>query len=731
MDSTNPPIDPIQAAKAIIEETSVNLFLTGKAGTGKTTFLRSLSQSTSKRHVVLAPTGVAAINAQGSTIHSFFQLSFSPFIPGVGYAGGNERYNRFRKDKLKLIRSLDLIIIDEISMVRPDVLDAVDTTLRRMRNPLKPFGGVQLLLIGDLRQLAPVAQEQEWSMLKDHYASPYFFESHALKEAGFLMVELTKVYRQDDPVFIDILNKIRDNRADASTLEKLNRRANPALMSGMEDDYIRLTTHNHSASLINADRLSRIKSPAMTFTASVSGDFPESAYPAEPLLTLKVGAKVMFIRNDSQRGYYNGLIGVVTDLSENKVRVRTDSADPSSPGTIEVEYAEWERTKYTLTKEGEIREEIEGVFSQIPLRLAWSITIHKSQGLTFDKAVVDASHSFAPGQTYVALSRCRSLDGLVLDSPLPMSAIITDPTVNNFISHQPRMQGSDEELAQFRESYYSEMLAELFDFRTIDKAVDDYYRAAAAVLGRDYPKFVDSVSDMLHDFQCKVTDVCSTLYSYLRCTLPLRHTDPSKSAELSKKIAGGARYFISQLDSCRRLVADTPVNVDNKALKLRLTDQQQALLELLEMKIKVLDAFTDTDFDPSAYLRRKTEILLKSAAPLRAGKSSVGSRSSSGGAGTDPTHPASQTGSRTTPSDIDNPKLYNLIIEWRRQRAEADGIPPFTILHNRTAIEISSVMPRDTGMLRQIHGIGKNKLSLYGDDILRIVTSYIKDYADQ
>lgn len=603
------PSDRVEAARQIIEQTSVNLFLTGKAGTGKTTFLHYLADSTSKRCIVLAPTGVAAINAGGVTIHSFFQLSFAPFIPGTGYTSGsrNERYQKFSKQKLKLIRTLDLIIIDEISMVRPDILDAMDSLLRRLRNPLKPFGGVQLLLIGDLRQLAPVVPDEEWQILRNTYSSPYFFESKALKEAGFLMIELTKVYRQTDVEFIEILNSIRDNRTDYSTLTRLNRRVGHSNISGSEDEYIRLTTHNFRANQINEEKLNQLTSPSISFKAEIKGDFPESAFPADEELVLKVGAKVMFIKNDSsgEHLYYNGLIGYIESISENEVTVNPVSAGKP----IKVGRVSWERIKYEISKDGEIVETPEGTFLQLPLRLAWSITIHKSQGLTFDKAIVDASHSFAPGQTYVALSRCRSLEGLVLEAPLSASAIMSDPTINNFIDTHPRFEGSDKEINYFKEAYYAETLIELFSFRIIDDSIDTYYRAAASALGRNNAAFVDRISDFMRSFQIEVTDISAKLATVFRQGLP-RRQEKEVAEIIDHKIKGGAAYFYSRLMKMKELVQATPLNIGNKVLKKRLTTAADALFENLNFKISLLKSFRNEQFDPGEYIKLKTRILL-------------------------------------------------------------------------------------------------------------------------
>ena len=309
----------LNLARQIVEKTGTSLFLTGKAGTGKTTFLHSLRDTSMKRMVVLAPTGVAAINARGATIHSFFQFDFSPFIPGQGFIGEGKRFISFSKIKRRIISSLDLLVIDEISMVRPDILDAIDDSLRRLRNSRKPFGGVQLLLIGDLRQLAPVVTPDEWAILSHHYASPYFFESRALKEAGFITLELTKVYRQSDRRFIDLLNAVRENKVTEKILDDLNSRYIGNFNPGDSEGYIRLTTHNHMADSINWRRLAELQEAPVEYQASVTGKFPEYSFPADFMLTLKRGARVMFIKNDTgtDRRFYNGMLGTVVDLAEN------------------------------------------------------------------------------------------------------------------------------------------------------------------------------------------------------------------------------------------------------------------------------------------------------------------------------------------------------------------------------------------------------------------------------
>ena len=406
----------LQLAWQFIENTGTHLFLTGKAGTGKTTFLKRLREHTPKRMVVLAPTGIAAINAGGVTIHSFFQLSFAPFVPETTFNSAQMHY-RFSKEKRNIIRSMDLLVIDEISMVRADLLDAVDAALRRYRDREKPFGGVQLLMIGDLQQLAPVVKDSEWELLKNHYETPYFFASRALRETVYMTIELKKVYRQSDTFFLSLLNKIRENKADDEVLNELNRRYQPGFHPRKEEGYIRLTTHNYQAQQVNDRELASLSGKAYHFRAEIEGDFPEYSYPADELLTIKEGAQIMFLKNDpsSEKRYYNGMIGEVVTVNDAGIIVR----GKGNKSEFQLLPEEWGNYKYVLNEETkEITEVIEGTFRQYPIRLAWAITIHKSQGLTFERAIIDARNSFAHGQTYVALSRCTSLEGLVLKSKI-------------------------------------------------------------------------------------------------------------------------------------------------------------------------------------------------------------------------------------------------------------------------------------------------------------------------
>lgn len=417
----------VELARFIVEKTRRSLFLTGKAGTGKTTFLRDITRHTKKKHIVLAPTGVAAVNAGAMTIHSFFQFGLGAYVPGVvapqtGYL--------IRKAKLDLIRNLDLIIIDEISMVRADLLDHIDAELRRIRRSYLPFGGVQLLMIGDLQQLPPIAHGEEEMILRQHYKSLYFFDCKALQNLEYSCIELKNVYRQNDSHFVDILNRARIGRLTPEDIDELNTRYQPRFMPRPEDNYIRLVTHNRMVQNVNEGEMTKLDGDEYAFDAKVTGTFPPESFPTAERLVLKKGAQVMFIKNDPDKRFINGTLGEVCYLWKDKIKVRI--ADTGV--TIDVEPMEWENIRYQLEETDKtVKSTTIGKFRQYPVRPAWAITIHKSQGLTFDRAIIDARAAFSPGQAYVALSRCRSLEGIVLSFPLRASAFMTDTTIDDFL----------------------------------------------------------------------------------------------------------------------------------------------------------------------------------------------------------------------------------------------------------------------------------------------------------
>ena len=559
-----------------VEHTGISIFLTGKAGTGKTTFLRTLKERSNKRNIIVAPTGVAAINAGGMTIHSFFQLPLSPFLPNTNIK------NRFdySKEKRKIMRTLDLLIIDEISMVRADVLDAIDSVLRRFREPDKPFGGVQLLMIGDLQQLTPVVTPEEEELLRQHYDTPYFFGSKALRSISYVTIELTHVYRQQDETFITLLNNIREGKVYADDLQRLNERYDTTFQPKEGSDYIRLTTHNRMAESYNEDQLRRLPTKAYTFSAETDGNFPEYNYPTDFNLTLKTGAQVMFIRNDNNGRYYNGRIGHITHVDNEKIYVLCPGEDEE----FEVEVETWENTKYTLNeKTKQIEAEVQGTFKQYPLRLAWAITIHKSQGLTFEHAIIDAQASFASGQVYVALSRCKTLEGLVLASPIGNTAIINDNRVSEYISHQTEeAEKSISALPALKEEYHRQLLIELFNFNEI-KA---YETALFRVLSEFFFKFtkINALHKMaLTDLESRIIQVSMKWENLELTEIFSRMIELTKEVQTNNKI--GAKRF------------------DNAYTELKQT---------YHAKHDLLESIMEDGFSITTYLTAKQEAILNS-----------------------------------------------------------------------------------------------------------------------
>lgn len=591
----------------------MSVFLTGKAGTGKTTFLRQLVGSTFKRHVVLAPTGVAAINAQGVTIHSFFQLPLDPYLPDVPELLTEYQMSKGKrsmsKNKLNIIRSLDLLIIDEISMVRADLLDAVDAMLRRYRRSSLPFGGVQLLMIGDIHQLAPVVTDSERPYLERVYPSPFFFHSKALQKMRYVVIQFSKVFRQQDERLLYILNNIRENCYSDEVLSMLNQRYDPSL-SHVHADAIRLTTHNYQADTINADRLAQLDEPPCVFKAVVEGDFPESMYPVDQELSLKVGARVMFVKNDISidKRYYNGMLATVVRVDgDDQLTVVSDNGDE-----VEVVPASWENVKYELDdSDGQIRQVVMGVFSQIPLRLAWAVTIHKAQGLTFDNVIVDAASAFAYGQVYVALSRCRSLQGLHLASPISSSCLRQDVHVDSFdhsvLTSQPDLQL---QLQVSRRDYFIKLYLEAFSFsgwRDFFEKVVLFYLSHMQKKFPETTQLVQSLSGRVDSELHQVAERFRTQVLQHVNTVSDLYGDPY----MVQRARDASGYFLPVLVDVDKGVSRAfDLEVKNKEHKSALAKLKEEYAELFKVKHDVMKHLSDHDFEIESYLRCKNLALI-------------------------------------------------------------------------------------------------------------------------
>ena len=714
----------LQLAWQFIENTGTHLFLTGKAGTGKTTFLRRLKEQSPKRMVILAPTGIAAINAGGVTIHSFFQLSFAPFVPETTFNSSQTHY-RFSKEKRNIIRSMDLLVIDEISMVRADLLDAIDSALRRYRDREKPFGGVQLLMIGDLQQLAPVVKENEWEMLKNYYETPYFFASRALRETVYMTIELKTVYRQSDTFFLSLLNKIRENQADDEVLNELNRRYQPGFRPRKEEGYIRLTTHNYQAQKVNDNELASLPGQTYSFRAEIDGTFPEYLYPADEVLTIKAGAQIMFLKNDpsSEKRYYNGMIGEVAAVNDAGMIVRgKDNGDE-----FQLLPEEWGNYKYVLNEETkEITEEIEGTFRQYPIRLAWAITIHKSQGLTFERAIIDARNSFAHGQTYVALSRCKTLEGMVLESPLRREAIISDSTVEDFTKEVERNKPGNRQLHDMQKAYFFDLLSDLFNFYSLDQAYKRLLRLIDEDLYKLYPKQLAEYKELAPHIKEKIVEVSQRFRNqYTR--LINGSDDYAADQGLQERVRSGAGYYRKELEPVRALFEKTNMPLDNKELRKQLNERLQALDDALWIKESLLEAMMGQPFTVTGYLKLKAKVTLSLEDDSSSGSSPKAPKEKRERKGRKERTRSSSKAKVEVPTDILYPELYRTLSEWRAAKAREVSLPAYIIMQQKALMGIVNLLPDTPEALEAIPYFGAKGVQKYGLEILGIIREYLKN----
>jgi predicted ATPase len=699
----------LQLAFDFVRYTNRNIFLTGKAGTGKTTFLRDLKNASPKRMIVVAPTGVAAINAGGVTIHSFFQLPFHPYIPSL-YLPENSRGKeadqndpagyKLGREKVNIVKTLDLLIIDEISMVRADTLDAIDTVLRRYKFRHLPFGGVQLLMIGDLQQLAPVVKDEDREIIGKYYDSPFFFGSRALCSTDYVTIELKHIYRQNDQAFISLLNKIRDNHVGSDVLSELNKRYIPDFDPDSGGGYITLTTHNYQAQAINDSKLEKLPGRTHSFTATVKDEFPEFSYPNASELVLKAGAQVMFVKNDMSRDklFFNGKIGKVESFEDDIIVVRC----PDDELSIRVEMAEWQNTKYTIDEETrEIRETIIGSFTQYPLKLAWAITIHKSQGLTFDRAVIDACAAFAHGQVYVALSRCRTLDGLVLSSRINQRSIIDNPVISDYVNGSVQNQPGQNQLAESKKAYQQQLLTDLFDFTSLTHRLN----YGLKVVSEHNESLLGNPREMLEStlavFRTDLVEVSGKFHPQLTGLLN-RGIDAESNNLLQERVKKAGEYFSGKLETALKIIlAGYPVETDNKTIRKSVTEALERIRMEGFIKLACLKAVR-SGFEIGKYLDARAKSALDIPAARSYSKKSVDDIS----------------------GIISHPGLVSRIKEWRNIKAREMDLPHYMILPQKTIVNLARFMPQTPRALKLIKGMGKQKSEKFGEELLDIIISY-------
>jgi PIF1-like helicase/Helix-turn-helix domain/HRDC domain/Helicase len=693
-------------ASDLVNNTSRNIFLTGRAGTGKTTFLRYIKENCPKQMVVVAPTGVAAINAGGVTIHSFFQLPLGPFVPEAkGVRNNDEVTNkhtllsrlRLNRERRKVIQEMELLIIDEISMVRCDVLDAIDLVLRHVRyRHSERFGGAQVLFIGDLFQLPPVVKEQEWNILKDDYNSPYFFDSHVVKEDPPVYVEFTRIYRQTEEKFIHLLNKVRNNEMDEEDINALNDRYEPDFFGYSSEGYIVLTTHNEKARQINTQELEKLPGEIFTYQAEVKEEFPPTAFPAEERLQLKPGAQVMFVRNDTDKSkrYFNGKIGVIIELSEDKILVQCKDED----FPIEVSKEKWQNIRYTLdTSTRQLNEDVLGSFSQYPLRLAWAITIHKSQGLSFEKAVIDAGKAFAPGQVYVALSRCTNLEGMVLHSRIKPNTLFTDDRIVQFTRNILPFEDLQQELFLAKKTYQQKILSSLFDFRKVIngmKELGKYLLEYTTSFNTEVFSWREELENRLLLLQTTAEKFQNQLIKLFGATEKV-----DDNVELQERMKTAANWFSNGIRSVIENILQSPAITDSA---IRAKEYNELLREIyvqLALQNFLFQGFNGK-FSMEAFHRRKKSFI----AP------SFGVNAYAG------------TTEKTV--ELSHPALYYQLKKLRDNICLKKNLPIYFVANSKTLEEMTTYLPQTLGELEQISGFGKSKVETYGAEFLSLINEY-------
>ena len=697
-----------KTAAGFINNSNYPVFLTGKAGTGKTTFLKFIKETSSKNIAVVAPTGVAAINAGGTTIHSFFQLPFTPFVPVNNQHFGKQeitdKHNllsklRLTAERKEVMQQLELLIIDEISMVRCDVLDAIDLVLRHVRRQhSRPFGGVQVLYIGDMYQLPPVVKDEEWQLLSSCYDNQFFFSSLVINEQAPVYIELKKVYRQSDLGFINLLNQVRNNEMTEEDYTLLHSRYLPDFKAKKEDNFITLTTHNNKADTINTQELASLDGKIFSFKAIIEGEFYEKSFPADENLNLKAGAQVMFIKNDLEkvRRYYNGKIGIVHKVEEDKIWVtcKNDSSDQ----LIEVKKETWRNIKYSINnKTQQIEEQELGSFTQYPLRLAWAITIHKSQGLTFERAIIDAGSAFAPGQVYVALSRCTALEGIVLRSKISYNSLHSDERIVNFSSKQQNSETQAILLHAATKQYQQDAITALFDFKEAERVLNDLLF---------WIKENDSLGNTVYDWLTKIQQQLNiyiqhgTKFSVVLDEFFAESQLPEENERLKQRLIKAGDWFFNDLSKTKMVLLQSPAISDNRQLAKDYNTKLQRLFDTLCFQIHLLDVCRQ-GFSLQRYREQKT-LFKKELFTVNSysGKSAYVSK------------------------DILHPELYSALKDKRDELCREKAVPVYLVCSTQSLEQMTAYLPLSLHDLGKISGFGKIKLKQFGNDFIDIIKNY-------
>jgi hypothetical protein len=694
--------EQFQQVLDFVNRTREPIFLTGKAGTGKTTLLKYVREKTYKQIAIVAPTGVAAINAGGSTIHSFFQFPFTPFLPLLKYNGEVDMNGaqlptlKYNSQRLAIFRNLELLVIDEISMVRCDLLDQIDLTLRFTRKKSHlPFGGVQVLMIGDMYQLPPVVGHEEWQLLKKVYQTQYFFDSLVVRKHPPIYFELDKIFRQNEQSFVDLLNKVRNNMMDSKSLDLLN--SHYSENATKDEQSITLTTHNRKADEINSRKMDALPGKKFVYKAKVEGNFSEKNFPAEEDLTLKVGAKVMFLKNNQEKDYFNGKIGYVTRLEDEKVFVKCE-ADRFE---IEVGRDSWSNIAYRTNKNSsQIEEEILGTFSQLPLRLAWAITIHKSQGLTFDKVVIDAAEAFSAGQVYVALSRCRSLSGLTLSSKIQLTSLYNDQNIIRFSDNKKDAEHLKKEFDNAEQNFLKQTLLDVFNFSELQHL----RQQIASVMVNHKTRLVSDGIKWLEQFLQSVDETCTVADKFgkqLQAFFADNITIVANSV-LDVRVQKASVYFDGILSQWQNLLLNLPFMTESKIASTEMSD----LLKL---------------FYKAAFIRQ-TEIgacaggynfskIISARSNLKIPEVAIELHASAGAA--------------KILQQMQHPTLYRQLVLLRDAICKEENMPIYLVANQKTIVELVNYLPCSNQDLLSISGFGKAKVEAFGERFLKIISEYM------